>query len=130
MFVVIIVSFKKILYCHNILKLPDTKRCSRQSFPVHCSLSARKLFRLFNHHKIFFPPHSLKGLGSSPVYLSIILRAEILWTDSGTAGEGSVYRDASTIIWEHRAVQNYAKRMPASQVIRSHEQPVIVKNHV
>jgi len=64
--VVIIVSFNKILYCHNILKLPDTKHCSRHFFPLHCSLSARKLSRLF-HHRNPPLPHSLQRLGSSPV---------------------------------------------------------------
>ena len=54
--VVIIVSFNKILYCHNILKLPDTKHCSRHFFPLHCSLSARKLSRLFHHRNPPPPP--------------------------------------------------------------------------
>ena len=77
----------------------------------------------------FFSPNSLQRLGSSPV-LSPILRTGILWTDSRTAGEGSVYRDVSTIVREHMAVQNYAERMPVPQVIRSRERPLIVKNHV
>jgi hypothetical protein len=72
-------------------------------------------------------PHSLQE--HRPFHLGIILRTGILWTDSGTAGEGSVYRDASTIIREHSAVQNYAERMPASQVIGSRERPVIVTDH-